>query len=237
MLAAAQREIIDLHVAVVQKAKLTPRAIDVEPLALARTMQLELRAQNPIIDYDDVTAVLNIGQTGTEISILRGDIVVFTRSVPNGGGNLTRAIAETMGIPPSDAERLKIERGDALPPAGYGQDEAQDDFGFGGFDEGGGNTVDFGGGGFDDDFGADSVTGTATATGAPATATAGDAAAARTIRSIWTSSIKGRSRRSRAPVTARKRTTKTTNRAASASRSTAWTTIWRPRTRDKARTT
>ena len=64
LLAAAQREIIDLHVAVVQKARLTPRAIDVEPLALARTMQLELRAQNPIIDYDDVTAVLNIGQTG-----------------------------------------------------------------------------------------------------------------------------------------------------------------------------
>ncbi len=174
LLAAAQREIIDLHVSVIQKARLTPRAIDVEPLALARTMQLELRATNPVIDYDDVTAVLNIGQTGTEISIMRGDIVVFTRTVPNGGGNLTRAIAETMGIPTSDAERLKIERGDALPPAGYGQDETQDDFGFGGFDDGGGNTVDFSGG-FDDDFGADAVTtapstGSATATGATADA-------------------------------------------------------------------
>ena len=169
LLAAAQREIIDLHVTVVQKAKLTPRAIDVEPLALARTMQLEMRAQNPIIDYDDVTAVLNIGQTGTEITIMRGDIVVFTRTVPNGGGNLTQSIAETMGIPTSDAERLKIERGNALPPAGYGEGEAQDDFGFGGFD-GGGDTVDFGGnGGFDTDFGADAVG------AAPATATATEA--------------------------------------------------------------
>ncbi len=165
LLAAAQREIIDLHVAVVQKAKLTPRAIDVEPLALARTMQLELRAENPIVDYDDVTAVLNIGQTGTEISILRGDIVVFTRTVPNGGGNLTSAIAESMGIPIADAERLKIERGDALPPAGYGDGGGEEDFGFGGFDDGG-NTVDFGDGGFDDDFGADA------ATAAPATTTA-----------------------------------------------------------------
>ena len=156
LLAAAQREIIDLHVSVVQKAKLTPRAIDVEPLALARAMQLEMRAQNSVIDYDDVIAVLNIGQTGTEISIMRGDIVVFTRTVPNGGGSLTQAIAETMGIPTSDAERLKIERGDALPPAGYGQNQGQDDFGFGGFDDGG-NTVDFGGG-FDDDFGANTVT-------------------------------------------------------------------------------
>ena len=156
LLAAAQREIIDLHVAVVQKAKLTPRAIDVEPLALARTMNLDLRAGNPIIDYDDVTAVLNIGQTGTEISILRGDIVVFTRTVPNGGGNLTRAIAETMGIPTSDAERLKIERGDALPPAGYGA-SAGDDFGdFGDF---GDANADFSSGAdFGDDFGVGAVT-------------------------------------------------------------------------------
>ena len=174
LLAAAQREIIDLHVAVVQKAKLTPRAIDVEPLALARTMQLELRAQNPIIDYDDVTAILNIGQTGTEISILRGDIVVFTRTVPNGGGNLTQAIAETMGIPTSDAERLKIDRGNALPPAGYGQGTGEDEFGFGGFDDGSGDAVDFGGGGFDDDFGADAVT----AGPAVATSTADSAAPA-----------------------------------------------------------
>ena len=170
LLAAAQREIIDLHIGVVQKSKLSPRAIDVEPLALARTMQLDLRANNPIIDYDDVTAVLNIGQTGTEISIMRGDIVVFTRSVPNGGGNLTRAIAEAMGIPTSDAERLKIERGDALPPGGYGAGQ-QDDFGFGDFDDGSGaNTVNFGGdfgdGGFDNDFGADPdvATGAATTT-------------------------------------------------------------------------
>ena len=167
LLAAAQREIIDLHIAVVQKAKLTPRAIDVEPLALARTMQLELRAQNPIIDYDDVTAVLNIGQTSTEISILRGDIVVFTRSVPNGGGTLTQAIAESMGIPTSDAERLKIERGDALPPAGYGAGAGDD---FGDFGDFGGSTADFSSGmDFGDDFGADTAT-----TTAPTTATATD---------------------------------------------------------------
>ena len=170
LLAAAQREIIDLHIAVVQKAKLTPRAIDVEPLALGRTMQLELRAQNPIIDYDDVTAVLNIGQTSTEITILRGDIVVFTRSVPNGGGTLTQAIAENMGIPTADAERLKIERGDALPPAGYGAG-AQDDFGdFGDF---GASTADFSSSvDFGDDFGADTATTTApTATATDTTAT------------------------------------------------------------------
>ena len=167
LLAAAQREIIDLHVGVVQKARLDPRAIDVEPIALARALQLETRALGQMTDYDEVTAVLNIGETGTEISILRGDIVVFTRSVPNGGGQLTSAIAETLGLPPSDAERLKIESGDALPPAGYGQGAEQDDFGFGDFDDGTGGDVDFG------DFGDSTGVATQTATAsAPATGSA-----------------------------------------------------------------
>src|SRR6185312_6068721 len=38
LLAAAQREIIDLHVNVLTSAKLDPRAIDVEPLAAARAL-------------------------------------------------------------------------------------------------------------------------------------------------------------------------------------------------------
>ena len=133
LLAAAQREIIDLHVNVVQKAKLDPRAIDVEPIAIARALQLD-RAPGALVDYDEVSAVLNIGETGTEISILRGDIVVFTRSVPNGGGALTGAIAEVMGLPRSAAETMKIESGDALPPPGYDEGgEDEEDFGFGDF--------------------------------------------------------------------------------------------------------
>ncbi len=144
LLAAAQREIIDLHVQVVQKAKLDPRAIDVEPIAATRAMQLERRSDgNAFIDYNEVTAIVNLGATGTEISILRGDILVFTRVVPGGGNVITQAIAEGMGLALADAERVKIERADAQAPAGYGAGAAgdfggNDDFNFGG-DEFGGN--------------------------------------------------------------------------------------------------
>ncbi len=137
LLAAAQREIIDLHVQVVQKAKLDPRAIDVEPIAAARAMQLERRSDgNNFIDYNEVTALVNLGATGTEISILRGDILVFTRVVPGGGNALTQAIAEGMGLPFSDAERVKIESADAIAPAGY--------TGGGGSDFGSGGDFNFG---------------------------------------------------------------------------------------------
>jgi Tfp pilus assembly PilM family ATPase len=119
LLAAAQREIIDLHVQVVQDAKLDPRAIDVEPLAAARALAHPLiTGADPNIeaDYNDVAAILNIGASGTEISILRGDLLVFTRSVPTGGATMTQAIVDTLGLAWHDAEELKRDMGDALPP-------------------------------------------------------------------------------------------------------------------------
>ncbi len=149
LLAAAQREIIDLHVQVVQKAKLDPRAIDVEPIAAARALQLERRGDgnsnaNSFIDYNEITAIVNLGATGTEISILRGDILVFTRVVPGGGNLITQAIAEGLGLPFADAERVKIDSADAQAPAGYSggngfgaSANASDDFNFGGAEFGG----------------------------------------------------------------------------------------------------
>ncbi len=139
LLAAAQREIIDLHVQVVQKARLDPRAIDVEPLAAARAMQLERRGSDEIIDYNEVTALVNLGATGTEISILRGGILVFTRVVPGGGNAITQAISEGMGLQFSDAERVKIDSADAMAPPGY--------------NAGGGGFGDAGDFNFGDDFG------------------------------------------------------------------------------------
>lgn len=151
LLAAAQREVIDLHVKVVQSAKLDPRAIDVEPLAAARALQLEKRGQALTdTDYNEVTALVNIGATGTEISILRGDLVVFTRSVPQGGNTLTQAIADGLGLSFLDAEKLKLESADALTPAGFGAAAPQDDFSFGGGDFSFGG--DFGGGDLNEAF-------------------------------------------------------------------------------------
>ena len=134
LLAAAQREIIDLHVKAIQSAKLNPKAIDVEPLATARALK-SVTGDYP--DYDDVTALINIGATGTEISVLRGDLVVFTRTLPNGGNSITNAISEAFGLNFADAERTKIDRADALPPEGFheGASFSDDTFGdFGGSD-------------------------------------------------------------------------------------------------------
>ncbi len=133
LLAAAQSETIDLHLKILQGAKLEAQAIDVEPLASARALFYGSRnivnngAANggshggdltPDVanNYNDATALINIGATSTEISVLRGDVLVFTRAVPIGGNAFTQALADHLGLTLPEAERLKREMGDALPP-------------------------------------------------------------------------------------------------------------------------
>lgn len=149
LLAAAQSEVIDLHIKVLQGAKLDPHAVDVEPIASGRTLSLQKRSESGGAppDYNEISAIANIGAFGTEISLLRGDVLVFTRTVSAGGNSISQAIADAMGVPLSEGERLKIEQGDALAPEGYGAGGA-DDFGLGGFgDQGSGFGGEF------DDFG------------------------------------------------------------------------------------
>lgn len=146
LLAAAQREVVDEHINVLDRAKLDARAVDVEPLAAARAVSDLNAAQSgeEFIDYFDVSAVINLGATATEISVLRGDMLVFTRIVPKGGNDFTQSLIDHLALPWHDAERLKIEMADALPPqaGGVGANAAStedwSDFGVtdnGGFDD------------------------------------------------------------------------------------------------------
>ena len=148
LLAAAQSEIIDLHIKTLQSSKLDPRAVDVEPIAAGRTLALQKRGDfnGLMVDYNEITAIANIGAMGTEISLLRGDVLVFTRTVTTGGNAISQSIADALGVPLVEGERIKVEQGDALPPEGYQTGQTMgDDFDFG--DSGGGFGGDF------DDFG------------------------------------------------------------------------------------
>lgn len=135
LLAAAQREIVDSHIKVMSEARLQPQAIDVEPLAAARSQAFNT-ANGDGSDYSDVSALINIGATGSEISVLRGDIMVFTRSIPSGGNVLTQALADNLGLAWADAERTKREMGDALTHAGYAANGANGGFAGAGYNAG-----------------------------------------------------------------------------------------------------
>ncbi len=81
-------------------------AIDVEPLSIARSIQTS---------YDDVlmsktVCVVDIGHATTSINIYLGQKLLMPRQVPLGGEMFTRAIADALTIPLSEAEQIKRDK-------------------------------------------------------------------------------------------------------------------------------
>jgi len=110
LLVVAQREAINAHVEVLQAAGLQPEAIDVGPLAAARTL---IDASDPALQ-DQTVVIVNIGSTTTDIGIFRKGTLSFTRPMPIAGDTFTKAIADALTIPTEEAEELKKQQGAVL---------------------------------------------------------------------------------------------------------------------------
>jgi len=106
LLAVAQEDMINAHVETLLQAGLDPQAVDVEPLSACRALIDINRDQGY---YDHTFALLNIGATTTDLSIIRGGLLTFSRPVPLAGDNITNAIAEALGYEFHEAERVKLE--------------------------------------------------------------------------------------------------------------------------------
>jgi type IV pilus assembly protein PilM len=104
LLAVAQDGFVNQHVAALRAAGLEPVAIDIQPLALSRSL-LDL-ANGAAAPTGDV-AVANLGANVSEIDIYRNGTLAFTRSLPLAGSTFTRAISDQTGQPLDVAERLK----------------------------------------------------------------------------------------------------------------------------------
>ena len=122
LLAVAQQDMVDRHVEMLFAAGLSPSAIDVEPLAVSRSL-VEL---GPDPYGQRTVAIINIGASNTDIGIFRNGILAFPRTLPLAGDSLTRAIAAQMGVTEEQAEELKLKYGEvimdqpiqqAVPPA------------------------------------------------------------------------------------------------------------------------
>ena len=106
LLAVAQEDMINNHVETLFRAGLDPVALDVEPLSACRSL-IDINAEEGA--YEHTYALLNIGATTTDLSIIRRGLLSFTRPVPMAGDNITQAIADALGYEFHEAERLKLE--------------------------------------------------------------------------------------------------------------------------------
>lgn len=102
MLIAAPISLVNKYVSIIHEAGLKPLALEIEPLALARAV---------VGVKDDPVIVLDMGQDSTEISIVEEGVVRLNRNTTAGGGALTRAISQSLGIDANRAEQFKRDFG------------------------------------------------------------------------------------------------------------------------------
>lgn len=102
MLIAAPIALVKKYVAIITDAGFKPLALEIEPLSLARSV---------VGVRDEPVVVLDIGQASSEISIVENGVVRLNRNTTAGGGALTRAISQSLGVDANRAEQFKRDFG------------------------------------------------------------------------------------------------------------------------------
>ncbi len=105
LLAAAHEDLINAHVEALHAAGLQPVGIDIEPLAISRALVNVFGEQY----LDQTVAILNVGNSLCDITIVRRGLLSFVRSIPTAGESITRAISQAFVVDTEEAERIKRE--------------------------------------------------------------------------------------------------------------------------------
>lgn len=118
LIAAVKKEMIDERLKVLVGAGLEPQQITINAIAVANAY-LKFGGPKNSGDSNDKTkdcakAILDLGDSVSNLMILKDSVPRFTRDIFIGGQEITRRIANTLGISLDEAQRLKNEPGDQL---------------------------------------------------------------------------------------------------------------------------
>lgn len=112
LIAASRKDKVEDRVAVAQAAGLKATVIDVESLAMESAFDL-VRRQLPGGGADKVIALIDIGATVMNVTVLRNGQPVYSREQAFGGALLTQDVARQYGMSVEEAETAK--RSGSLP--------------------------------------------------------------------------------------------------------------------------
>lgn len=116
MLVAAPHDLVNSRVAACEAAGLEVEAVDLEPFAAYRA----LIESDSLYGWDEKTfALVDIGSKTTNVSVVSKGRFMLTRTIPQGGGSLSDALATFFKLSPEDAESGKTQL-DISPLAGDG---------------------------------------------------------------------------------------------------------------------
>lgn len=106
--AAAHREDVEVIKAVCKLARCSPRALDLSGAALLRSLS---RANE---DYGEVSTVVDVGASKVIVATRAGHYLRSVRTTAGAGVELTRTLAQAMGVDQDAAEEMKLSV--KLPP-------------------------------------------------------------------------------------------------------------------------
>ncbi|MBI3609790.1 MAG: type IV pilus assembly protein PilM [Nitrospirae bacterium] len=106
LLVAAERAAVLGQLESLKQVNLPIAAMDVNPLALFNTIQLNYKS-----DLDDNLVFVDIGASKMDINISKQGVLRFTRNVQMGGEEITQAVMRGLQIEREEAERLKRQKG------------------------------------------------------------------------------------------------------------------------------
>lgn len=110
LLVAVKKEPILNKIAIVEDAGLSASIVDVDTFAVANAFLKNFSQR----DADKTAALLNIGASLTNVSIVRSGILCFSRDVAIGGADFNAAISKSLGIDSKAVEDVKITPGGSL---------------------------------------------------------------------------------------------------------------------------
>ncbi len=96
---AAPKNLVSKYLQVLKEASLDVVGLETETIAVARSLIYDARTP--------CTLVVNIGALTTDLAVVSGHAVRFTRSIATGGTALARAISQTLGFDLNQAEEYK----------------------------------------------------------------------------------------------------------------------------------
>jgi type IV pilus assembly protein PilM len=114
LLVAVKKDKISDHVSVINLAGKTPGLVDVDAFALLGAYLYNYQPSG-----QTVTALLNIGASISNLCIVKGNELLFTRDISVGGNQYTDFLQKGLSISFEDAE--KVKKGTAIPGVDEGE--------------------------------------------------------------------------------------------------------------------
>lgn len=116
LIGAAPKEIVNQYTAMLDEAKLSPVALEIEPVAIARGLLKEEAADAKPASSETKTkletglnyGLIDIGAEHTCMIFYSGNTILFTVSMPISGEEITAQISQALTLTKEQAEKAKI---------------------------------------------------------------------------------------------------------------------------------